>query len=104
MEYADQSGLSFSSPPGCGTTYDSHKSEIQMWLFARMLSEYVAGLLLQKADEGHCQNHRQPPDYRPCQDTKPMHFEMARRFRDDLSDLVRQINARLAAIGGVEQG
>jgi hypothetical protein len=69
-----------------------------MWLFARMLGEYVAGLLLQKADEGHCQNHRKPPDYRPCADTKPMHLEMARWFRDDLSDLVRQIDARLDAL------
>src|SRR5262249_51864677 len=89
--------------PACGTGYDSHRSEIQMWLFARMLSEYVAGILAKKVEEGHCNEHRKEPDLTPCPKTRPMHLDMLRAFRNDLASLVSQIDDKLRDLSRLPQ-
>jgi hypothetical protein len=103
MEYADTRGLSFTAPPECRTGYDSHKPELQMWFFGLMLCEYVAGLLAQKVQEGHCQEHRVQPDLNPCLKTRPMHLDMLKAFRADLASLVNEVDGRITDLSRLPQ-
>jgi hypothetical protein len=103
MEYADNSGLVFRSPPDCRTDYDTHKPEIQMWYFGLMICEYVAGLFAQKVEEGHCNQHRKEPDLTECPKTRPTHLNMLRAFRCNLATLVSQIDDRIRDLSRLPQ-
>jgi hypothetical protein len=98
MEYADQRVQSFKAPTECGTGYNSHNPELQMWFFGIMLCEYVAGLLADKTEKGHCNQHRKKPELTPCQKTRRMHLDMLKVFRADLSALVEEIDERITEL------
>ena len=63
--------------------------EIQMWHFTLMFIEYVAGLLVQKAENNHCYIHR------PCPETKKLHLDMARDFKKAIEDLLRDVQSEI---------
>jgi hypothetical protein len=77
--------------PNCATSYGAGNHEVDAWLLCILIGEYVAGLLAQKAVEGHCQQHRKMPDFTPCPEMAKEHLRMLGGFRDSLSTLVREI-------------
>jgi hypothetical protein len=95
MKYADERASTFTAPAECETGYDSHRPELQMWFFGIMLSEYVAGLLASKIEEGHCNKHRKEPMLTPCPKTRGTHLEMLRSFRADLAALVSEVEEKI---------
>jgi hypothetical protein len=103
MEYADQRGQSFAAPTPCRAQYNSHKPELQMWFFGIMLCEYVAGLLAKKVEEGHCNEHRNEPELKPCPKTRPTHLDMLKAFRADLSALVSEIDEKVSNLSSLPQ-
>jgi len=52
-----------------------------------LFAEYLAGLLAQKAAEGHCQQ----PGHPPCAAMAKGHMTMLRRFKKDLQKLIDEI-------------
>jgi hypothetical protein len=60
--------------------------EMVFWQLSLLLGEYMAGLLAQKAAEGHCNKHR------PCPKMAKNHMDMLDALKADLQGLVRQID------------
>jgi hypothetical protein len=81
----------------CDTQYGFAPSgmvhhELQTWFLAILLAEYTAGILAQKAEEGHCQKHRIPPDLKGCPVMAVEHRRMLLAFRDSLQQIVDDIS------------
>jgi hypothetical protein len=80
--------------PECGMGYDADDPrsidiwgrEIVLWQLSLLLGEYMAGLLAQKAAEGHCHQHR------PCPNMARKHMDMLEALKGDLQALVCQID------------
>jgi hypothetical protein len=75
----------------CGVKYGELRPgqwshEVQIWHIALMFVKYVAGVLKDKAKEGHCYNHA-----KPCARSRAFHLDMLHRFKADLEELVREI-------------
>ena len=101
-ERAQQMGTGPGLSPGntfglnsCGTWYGTYPQgsshELISWCLSLLLAEYTAGLLAQKAREGHCQIHRTEPALIPCHIMAPEHMRMLGVFKDALKSLVAEI-------------
>jgi hypothetical protein len=78
--------------PGCGTEYGAGNLELDTWFLALYFAEYTAGLLADKAREGHCNTHRTALAFNPCPKMAAEHLAMLGAFRAALQDLVNQID------------
>jgi hypothetical protein len=57
------------------------------WQLSLLLAEYTAGMLAQKAAEGHCQT----PAHVPCSEMTKGHMKMLSKFKKELQRLVNEI-------------
>jgi formylglycine-generating enzyme required for sulfatase activity len=73
----------------CKTGYspENGNHEIDTWQLSLMFGEYTAGLLALKATEGHCQTK----EHLPCAKMARRHMEMLVAFKNDLQNLVNEI-------------
>jgi hypothetical protein len=73
----------------CQTGYspENGNHEIDVWQLSLMFGEYTAGLLALKATEGHCQTK----EHLPCTKMAKGHMEMLIAFKNDLQNLVNEI-------------
>lgn len=69
----------------CGANH-----EVQTWHIGLMFIEYVAGLLLKKAEDGHCyaENRTNPV----CEFSRAMHLRMLGELQEDLRKLADEID------------
>jgi hypothetical protein len=72
-----------------GTGYDHQNHEIIFWHVGLMLAEYVAGLIADKAKEGHC--HARGKTNSVCSRGRALHLKMLARFKNDLRLLIKEI-------------
>ena len=81
--------------PACGTTYGAGpgwcSQEMAAWGLSLLFAEYLAGLLAEKVEDGHCQTHRKPPDFEPCPEMAKEHKRMLGDFRKALEELAQEI-------------
>jgi hypothetical protein len=100
---AQQLGTAAGLPQGCafglnscgtyyGVTSQGASQELLSWCLSLLLAEYTAGLLAHKAEEGHCQQHRKAPDFKPCPYMAREHMRMLSVFKDALRKLVDEID------------
>jgi len=73
----------------CGVEYTENHHEIQMWHLALLQAEYVAGLLVQKVEDGHCYHHK------PCDETAKLHLTMLRDYKKALEELTGDIQKEI---------
>ncbi len=73
----------------CKTNYDGGNLEPVLWQLSLMLGEYIAGILEQKAKDGHCKFDPAKP--KPCPVGRTFHLTMLGQFKADLEDLCKQI-------------
>ncbi len=73
----------------CQTGYspENGNHEIDVWQLSLMFGEYTAGLLALKATEGHCQTR----EHLPCPKMAKGHMKMLVAFKNDLQNLVYEI-------------
>jgi len=84
---ATQTGTVFMDcATSCQVRYNEGHHEISIWHISLMFAEYVAGMLAQKAEDGHCRNHK-----KPCALTRELHLRALARFKADLLALVKEI-------------
>src|SRR5262245_49188746 len=76
---------------GCHTEYGPGNLELDTWFLALYFAEYTAGLLADKAREGHCNAHRTPPTLKPCPKMVEEYLVMLSAFKGALADLVGEI-------------
>jgi len=79
---------------GSGMLYGVGSQEITAWEMSVLLAEYTAGVLAQKAAEGHC------PKEAPCAKASKEFLRMLEDYRGRLNGLVAEIDALLVKIRG----
>jgi hypothetical protein len=104
MPHADERAKRMAfGQPDCGLDYrvsDTQASnEVAIWQVSLMFVEYVAGMLADKAGKD-CHN---PLHAKPCDRSRVLHFEMLRRYLEDLEKLGNEIRLLLPLRPGVDR-
>jgi hypothetical protein len=74
-------------------------NELAIWQLSLMFVEYVAGMLADKAGKD-CYN---PLHSKPCERSCELHFQMLRRFLEDLEKLSSEIRLLLPMRPGIDR-
>ncbi len=87
--------------PDCSLEYSVSRAsnELAFWQVSLMFVEYVAGMLADKAGKD-CHN---PLHSRPCEQSRELHFQMLRRFLEDLEKLSNEIRLLLPLRPGIDR-
>lgn len=84
---------------GYAVTDKGASNELVFWEVSLMFVEYVAGMLADKAGK-HCRNGLHP---KPCAESAELHYEMLRKYIDDLERLTNEIRLQLPQRPGVDR-
>jgi hypothetical protein len=76
----------------CRVEYTPDHHEVIMWYICILLVEYTAGLLLDKADKGHCYVNK------PCKDSAKMHVQMVSDFVAAIDKLSTDIKTDIGKV------
>src|SRR5207249_4380083 len=93
----DAGGIIYGFPDcASGIRYGAGSQEIDAWEMSVLLAEYAAGMLAQKAAEGHC------PKEAPCSKSSKEHLQMLEDFKLCVQELVRQVDDLSGKIKGLK--
>jgi hypothetical protein len=94
-------GIPFGLAP-CATCYGANaaetSNEMLAWCLGLMLAEWLAGLLVQKVEEGHCRQHRVAPRFDPCPTMAAEHKRMLEKFAEAVRSLEKDIDSKVASL------
>jgi hypothetical protein len=63
-----------------------------MWHNIVLQIEWLAWLLVDKAEQGHCYKHK------PCPDTATLHLRMAKDFKSTVETLLKTIDGEITRV------
>jgi hypothetical protein len=82
----------------CNVDYTTDHLEVQWWHNVTLQIEWLAWLLLDKAEQGHCHKH-----VKPCEHTGPLHLQMVRDFMATLQQLLNNMDHEIKRVEQIVQ-